>query len=180
MIKETLKTPVNTLFFSLKENINRKEFDDLKLYARNKDSRILNYLRKKGVVKTWSFGHNLIANEGRSVIAERITGGTTYTGEINYGALGTGTSPTFSTSDTQLKNEVYRKQPSDSSFDGTTAYVDFFIDSGDVADDTYTEWATFIDGNSSANTGRAFSLYATGDWVKSGSVYISSQYNINQ
>lgn len=115
---------------------------------------------------------NLCPINGRNVLARRLAGDTTYTGTINYGAFGSGTSA-FTTSSTQLNTEVYRKAATDASASDNIAYVDWYIATGDVANQTFNEFGAFIDGTGSANTGRAMSLALTGGWVKSGAMFIS-------
>lgn len=171
----------NTLFFSLPECVKEKsrEFKMLQEYARTKNEALFKFLRQGGIILDFDCKHNLVCTRGRSVLAERLAGGTTYTGEVTDGALGNAVSPSFTNASTQLGSEVGRKAASDSAFDDNIAYIDFFFASGDIADGTYTEWGTFIDGDGSTpNDGRAFSLLATGGWVKSGAIYISSRYTI--
>jgi hypothetical protein len=151
----------------------------IKQYVRNGKDDLLNLYTEKGLLRFNGVNKNIIVTAGRSVIAEILTGGTTYTGQITDGALGNGVSPSFTNASTQLVSEVGRKSASDSAFDENIAYIDFFFASGDIADGTYTEWGTFIDGDgSTADDGIAFSLLATGNWEKSGSCYISSRYTI--
>lgn len=122
---------------------------------------------------------NILPTSGRSVLARLLTGDTTYTGEINYGALGNGATPVFTNASTKLKAEQFRKQAASQSRDGNIVYVDWFIASADVANGTYTEWGAFIDGTATVNSGQAWSLLATGGWVKSGSMFIAGRYTIN-
>lgn len=176
-----VKCKVNTFFANLAPHIKKhsREVDLLREYARTKNERILHFLRQGGALLNFDEKHNLVAAAGREVFARRIAGDTTYTGEVTDGALGNGVSPSFTSASTQLNSEVGRSPASDSAFDGNIAYVDFFFASGDIANGTYTEWGTFIDGDgSTANDGVAFSLLATGGWVKSGSVYIAAKYTI--
>jgi len=170
--------------FKLKENIIQVEFEkDVK-----ENDKVVNNVRKlirsrkteeikkvKGVLSVKKQS-NLIATTGKNVLTKILTGDTTYTGAIDWGALGNGTT-TFSSSDTKLYNEVYRKQASSRQDDNHIAYIDWFIASGDIADQTFTEFGNFIDGNSSADTGQAFSLVNI-NWVKSGSLFISAEYDI--
>lgn len=180
-MKEILKINVNTFFAQLPKWVHEKSsaVNMLKEYTRTGNKKILEQLFKWGSLLNFDEKHNLVCTRGRSVLAEILSGGTTYTGEITDGALGNGVAPVFTNASTQLTSEVGRKASSDASFDDNIAYIDFFFASGDIADGTYTEWGTFIDGDGSTpNDGRAFSLLATGDWVKSGALYISSRYTI--
>lgn len=120
---------------------------------------------------------NLVPAAGRGVFARLLCADVTYTGAINYGAFGSG-STAFSSTSTQLNAEVYRKLCAGAAYDGPTAYIDWFIASGDVANQTFTEFGAFIDGTASANTGQAISLLLTGGWVKSGALFISLNISI--
>lgn len=121
---------------------------------------------------------NIIVTAGRSVIAERLANDTTYTGIINYGALGTGTTPPTN-SDTTLETEVFRKVVASQATDDATAFIDFFISKADW-DGTAEEFATFIDGSASVGTGQMFTHALTGGWTKTAleSMTIAAQYDI--
>ena len=134
-------------------------------------SAVLNKMMEKGVVLRVTQQHNLIPTIGRTVLARLLAGTAVPTGEINYIALGTGTTA-FSNASVQLNNETFRKIVSDASYDANIAYVDCFIASGDVANQTFTEAAGFIDGTTGTATGTAFSLVIQ-NFTKSGSMYIS-------
>lgn len=115
---------------------------------------------------------NLVPVAGRNVLARLLCGDTTYTGAINYGAFGSGTTP-FNTTSTQLNTEVYRKLNVGLLAESNTAYADWYIASGDVANQTFNEFAAVIDGTASANTGQPISLVLTNGWVKSGAMFVS-------
>lgn len=121
---------------------------------------------------------NLCPATGRGVFARILAGDLTYTGTVNYGAFGSG-STAFTSTSTQLNTEVYRKLCSGADFDGTNAYIDWYVASGDVANQTFNEFAAVIDGTASANTGQAISLLLTGGWVKSGSMFVSLNLSVN-
>ncbi|MFA5050948.1 MAG: hypothetical protein WC499_02435 [Patescibacteria group bacterium] len=158
--------------------IEKEVLPRLRIALRNEDISALEKMQKEGIIESIEKKTNIIPTVGRSVFARRLAGDTTYTGEINYGALGSGTTA-FTNASTQLNTEVFRKLASDSSFDDNIAYVDWFIASGDVANATYEEFGAFIDGGAGANSGQAFSLLITGGWVKTGSIFISAKYTIN-
>ena len=147
-------------------------------YIKTGDKKIYNVLISKGFITGMQEVHNIVPTVGRNVLARLLAGDVTYSGEIDYGALGDAVSPSFTNSDTQLGNEVYRKQAASQAFDDNLVYIDWFIASGDVADGTFTEFGAFIDGTGAADSGQAFSLLATGGWVKSGSIFISAQYTL--
>lgn len=167
--------------FSLPAYVREKSpvINRLREFVRTRDMRILEMLERSGVIQRASFKMNLLPTAGRTVLARRLAGDVTYSGEVDYGAIGTGVSPSFNNASTQLSSEQYRAQASSQSYDNNIAYIDWFIAAGDVADDTYTEFGAFIDGTASADTGQAWSLLATGGWVKSGSIYISGKYTFN-
>lgn len=122
---------------------------------------------------------NLVATVGRSVIAQRLANTTTYTGIINYGALGSNATAATN-GDTQLGTEVFRKVVASASYTTNVAFIDFFYSKADT-NGTYQEFGTFIDGTGSANTGQLFSHLITGGWTKlsSESMTVSCQYTIS-
>lgn len=156
------------------------EIDQLREYIHTGKEEILKHLQDIGVVLDYKLDHNIVVTAGRNVLARRLAGNTTYTGAINYGALGTAASPVPANSDTQLGTEVYRKLASSQTYSSNITYVDFFYASTDC-NGTYTEFGNFIDGSAGANTGQLFSRIATGGWVKSAvqSLFVSCQYTIN-
>src|SRR5690606_26003657 len=119
---------------------------------------------------------NIIVTTGRSVIAQRLANDTTYTGILNYGALGDDAT-TPDNSDTTLTNEVFRKVVASASSTDNIAFVDFFYSQADT-NGTYEEFGTFIDGTGSADTGQLFTHALTGGWTKtaSESMTVSCQY----
>jgi hypothetical protein len=144
----------------------------------NKDA--LYVLEAEGIIERHHADHNLVVTMGRNVIARLLVGDVTYSGQINYGALGT-SSTAVGNSDTQLGTEVYRKLFASHTTDGNNvAYVDFFYAATDW-NGTANEFGNVIDGTASANTGRLFSHILTGGWVKSNvqSMFISCQYMIS-
>lgn len=151
----------------------------LRQFIKTGNKAILEELLAVGAVLGFRQATNLIPTVGRTVLAMLLAGDTTYSGEVNYGAIGTAVGPTFTNASTQLVSEQYRAQAASQSFDGNIAYIDWFIAAGDCPDATYTEFGAFIDGTASADSGQAWSLLATGGWVKSGSIFISAKYTIN-
>jgi len=110
---------------------------------------------------------NLIVTVGRAVIAARLANDTTYTGVINYGAVGT--DPTAaSNSDTTLGSEQFRKTTSSATNSNNVAYLSFFYSADDFDTDvigTIREFGTFIDGTGSADTGQLFTRIIV-SWTK--------------
>lgn len=148
---------------------------DLREAIRTQNWRIVQALKDCGVILEIKEAHNIIPTTGRSVLARILAGDNTYTGEVDYGALGSG-STAFTNASTELNTEVYRSQADSQAFDDNIAYIDWFIAAGDVADQTFQEFGAFIDGTGSADSGQAWSLLITGGWVKSGSMFISGKY----
>lgn len=151
---------------------------DIQKFIRTKDKYWLNkVMSNKQLFEMYSL-HNLITTRGRSVLMGLLAGDTTYTGEINYGALGTGTTA-VSNADTQLETEVYRNLTASQAFADNIAYIDFFYEASEV-DGTFTEFGNFIDGTASADSGRIFSHLLTGGWVKPNtqSLFVSCQYTL--
>lgn len=147
-------------------------------YKRKEGEKIIRDLKNKKILRKVTKNTNTIPTVGRNVLTRLLTGDATYSGEINYIALGSGNTP-FTLSSTTLNTEVFRKLVSDASYDENIAYIDVFIESGDVADDTYPEGGGFIDGTPSADSGQAFSLVVQ-DFVKSGSMFISLKITFSQ
>lgn len=119
---------------------------------------------------------NLVVTVGRSVLAQRLANTTTYTGIINYGALGSSaTAPT--NADTRCTTEVFRKVVASASFTTNVAFIDFFYAKADT-NGTYQEFGTFIDGTATVNSGQMFTHALTGGWTKlaTESMTVSCQY----
>lgn len=172
--------------FRLSGNIDEKTkiggvavLDMLRSYLAVPNESILRFLTDKGVLIEYAEKQNIIVTSGRSALARLLSGDNTYSGEVNYGALGTGVGPVPANGDTTLDTEVYRKLKASASFSSNEAYVDFFYAAADT-DGTYTEFANFIDGTGTADTGQMFSYIATGGWVKSSaeSLFVSCRYTI--
>ncbi len=98
---------------------------------------------------------NLVPTVGRSVLAQRLAGTTTFSGTVNYGAVGSATT-TPTNGDTKLGTEVFRQTITSATYANEIAYLSFFIAQGS-ATGTHNEGGLFIDGNGSADTGQIFS-----------------------
>lgn len=111
---------------------------------------------------------NLICVNGRSAVAGRLANITTYTGIINYGAVGTSTTDP-DVADPQLGTEIARTTVATSAQTTYTAYVNFLFTMASFSG-TATEFATFIDGTGSANSGRIWThVEPVSSWSKSSS-----------
>jgi len=101
---------------------------------------------------------NLTCTVGRSVLAQRLAGITTYTGIINYTALGTGAAA-VAIGDTKLQTEVYRKGLSSGSYLSNVAYIETFFTATETTG-TYKEYGNFIDGTAAADSGQLFNHFS--------------------
>jgi len=156
-----------------------KVLDIIRRAIKKKDLTLLEPLKEAGLLNKFTEKNNIIVTTGRAVLARLLAGDATYSGEINYGALGTdNTAPV--NADTTLGTEVYRKLASSQAFEDNIAYIDFFYEAGDT-DGTYEEFGNFIDGGAGADTGQLFSHIATGGWVKSAieSLFVSCEYTLS-
>lgn len=181
--KEDLKIKANYTTFNINKNV--KKTDNVmkvikKLAHKHKKiedlykDRIYKLLVNQGTILNASMEHNLIPTTGFNVLCRRLAGDITYTGEVNYWALGSGDSA-FTTASTQLNTETYRGTVDSAAYDDNIAIIDSFIAEADIPNATYKEFGYFIDGTGTENTGQAWSLLI-GDIVKTGSIFISGQY----
>ncbi len=102
--------------------------------------------------------NTIMVSDGRGLdlLVQRLISNNTYSANINYGAIGT-SSTAVTSSDTQLGSETARRPfalTQESGFN--TASLQFFFADANLANGTYTEFGTFVDGTASANTGRLF------------------------
>jgi len=125
------------------ENSTGKKYRELIKKLHNK------FLKKKIVVK------NLCPIVGRAVLAARLAGTLTYSGEINYCALGTD-STNATDADTSLGTEIFRKSVSSATYNDNITYISTFFTATEVSG-TIEEVGHFIDGGPDANTGQIFS-----------------------
>lgn len=165
-----------------------KVVDMLREAIRTQKWAILSVLQEKGYIipqngQLYFEKQNLIATVGRAVVAELLSGGATYTGEINYGSVGTDNTPPTN-ADTTLGAEVFRKLAASQTFSDNITYIDFFYTASDFdtgVTGTIEEFGNFIDGTGVADSGQLWSHIATGGWTKTGteSLFVSCQYTIN-
>jgi len=167
-------------FFNLAPWVKKKSevVNKLRKYVKSGKTAILDELKRSGAVIDVKTATNLIPTTGRNVLARLLSGDTTYSGEVDYGAVGDGDTA-FTNASTKLNNEIYRLQAAFQGYDDNITYIDWFIESGDTPNDTFEEFGAFIDGTGAADSGQAWSLLITGGWVKSGSIYVSAKYTIN-
>lgn len=123
--------------------------------------------------------NNMIVSVGRQCFSGRLIGETTYTGAINYGALGTGNTA-VSDSDVALDTEVKRKAVATKTRVANTSTFRFYYSKADTSG-TYEEFGTFIDGTATADSGQMFNRVLTGGWTKSSleSLTVTVQFDLN-
>jgi hypothetical protein len=123
--------------------------------------------------------NNQVILAARAELAKRLVGTYAYTGVINYGALGSG-STAISDADTVLDTEVARALVATATQTNDTAAIDFYFSKAST-NGTYAEFGMFIDGTGSADSGLLFNRALTGGWTKSSSeaMTVSIQINFN-
>ncbi len=123
--------------------------------------------------------HNLVVLAARAEMAKRLIGTQAYTGTVNYGAIGTG-STAVADSDTVLDTEAARVMIATKTQTDDEVSLDFYFNKAS-ANGTFEEFGLFIDGTGSADTGLMFNRALTGGWVKSSleALTVSVQININ-
>jgi len=182
-MQENVKSKGEYTIYSLDKTIKEdspviQQLRDISRGVIKDGQKIIKDLKTGKIVKRIDYHTNLTPYSGLSVFTGRLAGITTYTGIINYFALGSGNTA-FSTASVKLNTEVFRKLISSASSGDNLAYIDLFIDASDVADQTFKEIGAFIDGSASVDSGQAFSL-AVQDIVKSGSIFISLKITLSQ
>lgn len=101
--------------------------------------------------------NQVLANSGRGLylLLDRLAGITTYTSVISHADIGDDNTAA-SASDTGCINPLERASLGAASRSGSTATFRFFYPDALTADDTYEEFAMFVDGNSTPGNGQAF------------------------
>lgn len=93
---------------------------------------------------------------GLDLVIQRLVGTNTYSLNINYGEIGTG-STAVALSDIANAVAVARTPVVFSQdFGQTQAILQFFFPDSSLINQTYAEFATFVDGGAGLNTGRIF------------------------
>lgn len=126
--------------------------------------------------------HNLImqgTNTGLDLIIQRLIGTNTYSLNVNYGAFGTG-STVATVNDTQLETETVRVAVGDKlNITHNTARFKFFFPDAVLANGTLREFGMFIDGTSSANSGKIFDrIVLASPYIKTSGIDTSVQVDI--
>lgn len=104
---------------------------------------------------------NLVVDRGLEMLARIITGDVSYTGVLNYCALGD-SNTAVNAVDTALGNEVYRKTITSTTFSANEAYASTFFNQAEIVD-TIEEVGHFVDGSATTDSGRLFSRIEAAD-----------------
>lgn len=116
------------------------------------------------------------ANHGMDLIIQRLCSSNTYSLNIAYGEIGTGTTAVALT-DVALTTPTARVPVAVSQDSGyNEAILQFFFPDSSLANQTYTEFGTFVDGSASIGTGQLFNhaLFVT-PYTKSNGTDITTQ-----
>ena len=97
---------------------------------------------------------NVVCTALLNMVAARLNAETTYTGIINYLALGTGTN-TPAAADTKLQTEIARTTVYDRSRANNVTTLEFYFAPADAIGNL-KEVGAFIDGTASADSGQIF------------------------
>lgn len=112
----------------------------------------------KEVLRVSEWTSNLImlgANTGKTIILQRLIGVNTYSLNLSHADMGTGsTAP--SAGDTTLQAPVARAAVASGSISGNVATLQFFFADANLANGTYREFGSFIDGTGTVSTGKIF------------------------
>lgn len=117
---------------------------------------LIQNLHKK-FLKREAYVPNITTTVGRAVIARRLAGNNTYTGNVTHTALGSSSSA-VAIGDPQLTAETYRKALSSGAFASNISYLETFYTATETSG-TFREYGHFIDGTSSANSGQIFNHF---------------------
>lgn len=96
------------------------------------------------------------ASHGLDLIVQRLCSVNTYSLNISYGEIGT-SATAVTTADTALNSPSARASMALASDVGSNqAQIQFFFTDGSLANTTYREFGTFVDGTSTIGTGQLF------------------------
>jgi len=120
---------------------------------------VIEQVQSAGFIRTAVECHNLVMdspNYGIDLIIQRMVGMNTYSLNILYGEIGTGaTAPTLT--DTALTTPTNRAAVGfQQDYGSTDAVFQFFFSDSQLANETYYEFGTFVDGTTTIGTGQLF------------------------
>lgn len=100
---------------------------------------------------------NITTTVGRAALIDRLVGTNTYSGNVNYCALGT-SSTAPAVGQTTLVTETYRKALTSGTPSSNVGYLETFFTPTEVTG-SLEEYGYFIDGTGTANTGQLFNRF---------------------
>jgi hypothetical protein len=112
----------------------------------------------KEVLRVGPWSDNLImngTNTGLNLILDHLNSDNTYSLNINYADIGTGTN-TPAYADTTLQTAVSRAVKANGTVSGSILSLFFFWADANLANGTYREFGAFIDGTATVSTGQIF------------------------
>lgn len=110
------------------------------------------------VLRQTPWVRNLIvssSNRGRNLIAQRLASINSYSLNVTHGELGTGTTAPAN-NDTALMSPSDRVATTYKSVTNNAVLLQFFWSDADLANGTYREFGTFIDGSATLGSGQLF------------------------
>jgi hypothetical protein len=110
------------------------------------------------ILRATEFSPNIVVvnpDLGKNLIAQRLAGINTYSLNLSYGEIGSGsTVPTAG--DTSLQTPVARAPLALGNHNLTTTTVQYFFPNANLANGTYKEFGTFVDGSNVLGSGQLF------------------------
>ena len=125
----------------------------------------------KEVLRQTEWYRNLVVSSdgyGRNLICQRLAGTNTYSLNVTHGDIGTGTTPATN-ADTALGTAVARGAITSAAVVNNGVTLQFFFADGALANGTYHEFGSFIDGTGTIGTGRMFNHVLFGTAYNKGS-----------
>ena len=110
------------------------------------------------VLRSTPWSPNMVmlgANTGKDIILDRLNSENTYSLNITHADIGTGTTPAAA-SDTALETAVARATKATGVVSGGVLSLQFFYADANLANGTYREFGSFVDGSASVDTGQIF------------------------
>ena len=106
-------------------------------------------------------------NTGKDIILDRMNSENTYSLNITHADIGTGTTPAAA-SDTELETAVARAAKATGVVSSGVLSLQSFYADANLANGTYREFGTFIDGSAGVDTGQIFNraLFGGSGYVK--------------
>ncbi len=102
--------------------------------------------------------HNIVVvstDRGRNLIVQKLAGVDAYTMHVTHGDIGTSTG-TATAADTQIGTAVARAALAGYTVSSNVVTLQFFFADSALANNTYREFGTFVDGATGTSTGRLF------------------------